>query len=495
MRVGWNLGITVCVAVSCLVLGRPAPAGEGEQKDDKKEHEKDSGATPKAVPEPAAKADSKPEEKDAKPRKPASTNLTVPADLPADAKKALEEAIEAFKAAEKATAGSAQAFKQSVAKLKAASQKASKSPLPLYYLGMAYQGQRNFKEAKTVLEKAVKLNPQFHEALVELGDVYVWQKKLKEAIPQYEKALSLEPLYAHALDNKAFALIQMGDFAGAKTTLLEAEKLQKEPGRVYYMRQVDREIQGPGWKPTFTVETENYIVTTGISEEFAKEIANNAELIRRAYNVVFSGIAKPDRKYAIWVYESVDAYHAAGNSAQALGHYDLRFRKLVVPRQKNKAMTYTVLYHEAFHQYLHNYLELAPQWFNEGLGDYFGAFEYSRVAGKEKMLSKPNKGRLNNAQYAIQAKILPPAAELMVMSQQEMYEPKMASFHYAESWAIMYFLIQGNKPEYKRVLISYFDLLRKGKDRNEAYEQTFGKIDMAKFDLEWKGYIANLSRD
>ena len=78
------------------------------------------------------------------------------------------------------------------------------------------------------------------------------------------------------------------------------------------------------------------------------------------------------------------------------------------------------------------------------------------------------------------------------MTQQEMYEPRMIGVHYAQSWAMIYFMIEGGKPVYKTTLMNYFKALQKGMDRHEAYAATFGKLDMQKFDAEWKGYAMSL---
>ncbi|MBI4601962.1 MAG: DUF1570 domain-containing protein [Planctomycetes bacterium] len=476
-----GLGTARAAATTASAGLRPADAVErakekGEDKEGAKERGKEKGKAASAGNKVAA---------------PASKNLEVPGDLPEPVRKALEEAIGAFRDAEKATSGRAALLGKAISKLKAASSKAPKSPLPLYYLGIVYQWKRNFPQAKTFLEKALKLSPSFHEAQVKLADVHVWQKKLEESLPLYDKALELEPRYVPGQERKGLALIRLGRFADAKKHMSLALKGEPTPFRAELLKAIDREIQGPGWKETFAEETENYKVVTSVSQEYAREIARHAELIRRAYNVVFSDIDKPDRKYEIWVYESLDAYHAAGGPRMALGHYDPFFRKLVVPRQKKKEGTLSTLYHEAFHQYLHDYLEVAPQWFNEGLGDYFGAFQYDRIGEREVMRSRPDKGRLQNAQFAIDQKILPTAEDLMLMSREEMYDPKMGSFHYAQAWGMIYFMIEGNKPAYKRVLVSYFGALRKGLDLDEAYKTTFGRIDMRKFDAEWKGFIAN----
>ena len=432
-------------------------------------------------------------EKDKEKEEP-SANLAIPAELPGDARKSLEEAVEAFKKADEAKEGQ-NLISKALTKLKSAGQKAPKSPLPLYYLGILYQWKKNYPEAKRVLEKALKLNPTFHEAIVELADVHVWQKDLKGSLPLYDDALKLQPTYRAGLERKGITLLRLGKLSEAKNTLLQAQKPDPNPFLTRTILEIDVEMKGPDWLETFTRETENYRVFTPVSQDFANEIGARAELIRRAYNKIFPGVDKPDRKYPIWVYRDAESYHRAGGPMAAGGHYAPHLRKLVLFKYPSKETTFLVLNHEAFHQYLHDYLDLAPQWFNEGLGDYFGPYEYVREGKREFMVSRPNKGRLDNVQEALRQKMCPPASELMLMSQQEMYRPSMAAIHYAQAWAMMYFMIEGKKPEYKNLLINYFGALRKGLDLDEAYKTTFGRIDMAKFDKEWKGFVMGLKRN
>lgn len=174
------------------------------------------------------------------------------------------------------------------------------------------------------------------------------------------------------------------------------------------------------------------------------------------------------------------------------GHYDTLFRKLVIFQYPKKEETLAVLYHEAFHQYLHDYLENAPQWFNEGLAEYFGAFQYVRKGSDEMMVSRPNPARLKPAKEAIERKLCPPAGDLMRMTQREMYDPRMAAVYYAQAWAMVYFIAESANGDYRKVLLEYYRACLKGKDLAEAYAATFGKIDMGKFDKEWKTFILNL---
>jgi tetratricopeptide (TPR) repeat protein len=422
-----------------------------------------------------------------------SANLELPGDLSPEAKRALADAIAAVTIAARATTGREKLLAQAISKLKSAESKAPTCALPYFYLGIAYQLKRSFPEAKAALEKAVKLNPRFHEAYVELGDVCVGQKKLKESLPLYDQALSITPSYADAHDRKALTLARMGSFEAAKAEVDEALKIQKTKGRVELRLLIDRELKGPGWEHIYTVESENYKVLTSVSQEFTKEISDHAELIRRAYNTVFSGVPKPERKFPIWVYDDLDAYRRSGAPPKTAGYYNPLLQRLVVARQSTAQETFLVLHHEAFHQYLDTYLDSPPEWFNEGLGDYFGAYEYVRRGAKESMSSRPNPWRFPGIQLSIQQKILVPATTLMHMSHEEFYNEDTISFNYAEAWGIVYFIIEGNKPEYKPVLINYFNAIHKGRDLNEAYAQTFGRIDMTKFDTEWKTFILGLA--
>ena len=418
--------------------------------------------------------------------------LKPAADLTAKAERALEKAMEAFRAMKKAKHDRAKKQRNAVSRLKTASRAMPTSPLPHYYLGVAHESRRKFSLARRSFEKAIELQPAFYEAHVELGDLSIEEKKNDEALAAYDEALEIYPDYRKAHEHKAHALIRMGRFKEAKRHILAAESLKSSDMGKFVIKRLDAAIDGPGWKKTFTSETENYLVKTSVSQEFGDKIARYAELIRIIYDQKFSNIAKPDRKFEIIAYADKEEYHRNGGPPQAGGHYDPFFRQLFIFRYPKEKDTLLVLNHEAFHQYLQDYLEVAPQWFNEGLGDYFGAFKYLKVGKKEYMQPRPNHWRLKLIQKVIPAQRCVAAPELMTMSRKEMYDPQKAAIYYAQSWGMIYFMFEGKQRSYGKVLIRYFEALRKGMDIEEAYNATFGKIDMVRFDRHWKDFIMNL---
>jgi len=423
---------------------------------------------------------------------PPSPNLDLSPDLTPTARAAAEEAIKTYKDAEQAKEGRPKAVRKALEALRQAAQKAHKSPVPLYWLGRGYQVIRKFSDAKGVLEKAIKMNPKFHEAVTELADVHVWQKEYQKSLGVYEQALSLSPNYLQAVEGRAMAFIRLGRFAEAKPYLEQAEKIKPSKNRKFLMKALEVEMKGPGWAKTYTAETEDYTVLTSVSQEYAQQIAFHAKMIRRAYDQVFKDVKKPDRKFPIWVYEDHAAYLKAGSPPGTGGYYNTFLRKLVLFRRPKMDDTLQTLYHEALHQYLHDYLEAAPQWFNEGLGDFFGAYRYVEQSNRKEMVPRPAPDRLPFIKKAIQAGVCPPASKLMLMSMQEMYNPRMIGVHYSQAWAMVYFMLEGPNRNYKKTLLDYYKELTKGKDSLEAFDATFGKINMDRFDKDWKGFIKDL---
>ena len=228
-------------------------------------------------------------------------NLEIPAALPEDARKALETGVAAFRIAEKAEKDRDKAASDAVAKLKAAQAKASEAAVSHFYLARAHELRRNFAEARKCYEKALKLNPRFHEALSELAGIHYNYRDKKKALELFDTAIEIEPTYLQALMGKGVVQCAMGDISGARATFAAAQKVLPQPYITELIKDLDKDIQGPDWTTAYTRETENYIVLTQTSQEFADEIGAHAELIRRAYNKVFSNIQKPDRKYKILV--------------------------------------------------------------------------------------------------------------------------------------------------------------------------------------------------
>ncbi len=367
--------------------------------------------------------------------------------------------------------------------------------LPSHYLGIAYQI-RGFYFDPAALETAVhrlkaatRILPKFHEALVELADACGHVGKDRDAEIAYDKAIAAKPDYALAYRRRASLLLGAGRFEEARSDVRKARTLQpKDTSLEALERKFDLVIDGPDWPKKYEVETKNYVVRTNVSQAFAQSIADQAELIRRLYGQVFPR-KKSKRKSPIVVFKSAKEYHANGGPPTAGGHFDPLFKQLFLFQYPKLSDTRLVLYHEGFHQYLDGILEVKPpQWFNEGVADFFGPSIHHKTKDEEGMKIRPNPWRLPLIKRLVKAGKAVPFERLMTMTQQQMYGAD-AGNHYAQAWSMIYFFAEADDRVHFKYIKTYFKSLRRGKNRIEAYEAAFGKANMQALEERWRKFI------
>lgn len=366
--------------------------------------------------------------------------------------------------------------------------------IPDHYLGIAYQLTGEFDKAIERLREAVRKNARFHEAMVELGDAYRWAGKLDDAMRSYDQAIAAKPDYALAYKMRGLLRVEREQLERAREDVRRARELNpRDPELSQIEAKLSLVLEGPPWPTKYTAETRNYIVWTNADQALADEIARHAELIRKLYTQIFPRPPKARRKFPIVVFATREEYHQGGGPSGAGGHFDPVFKQLFLFRYEKMSDTLLVLYHEGFHQFLDSILEVkAPQWFNEGMADFFGPSEYVKQGGEEGMRIRPNPWRLNTVKQMIRGNRETDFRRLMTMSQQEMYEPRAAGLHYAQAWSIVYFLAQADDGAYFDYLKEYFQALRRGKDIHQAYEAAFGRADMAAMQARWREFMLSV---
>ena len=197
-----------------------------------------------------------------------------------------------------------------------------------------------------------------------------------------------------------------------------------------------------------------------------------------------------------------------------------------VTKKKSKAFTKSVMYHEAFHQYIHYAVgDLAPHsWFNEGHGDYFAGMS----VGAAGATPGPFEWRVDFLkQHIREKKDLIPLKSLVRLPQSEYYTNGLLK--YSEGWAFIYFMrnVTKNKrwqdiPDiYFKYLSENIAAFRKGKGEDkeggesvpgipgikivqfedqkkvdeilsEAVDKAFEGVDFDKLDKDFQTWVATL---
>lgn len=165
---------------------------------------------------------------------------------------------------------------------------------------------------------------------------------------------------------------------------------------------------------------------------------------------------------------------------------------IALPASGEKTNSLSTIYHEYVHFLIDNTLGRAniPPWFNEGFAEYY---EQTVIADD----FKATLGSINNAHLSILRKNgLVPFEKFFAVDYYALNRQTKENVihYYAQSWAVMHYLIQGNKGERNPQLHYFRGLLLKGKPSKEAFQEAF-KTDYATLETEVKKYIERKTFD
>jgi tetratricopeptide (TPR) repeat protein len=143
----------------------------------------------------------------------------------------------------------------------------------------------------------------------------------------------------------------------------------------------------------------------------------------------------------------------------------------------------------AFHEYVHllvkNSFEHAPLWFNEGLAEFYSTLEITSGNRKVK-LGKAIKNRVLSLR---RRELLPLSTLFDVDDRSPFYqEPGKREIFYAQSWALVHYLLNGNESLRRPQLLRYLNLLASGQKHDDAFRQAF-QTDLITLEEELRQYV------
>lgn len=224
----------------------------------------------------------------------------------------------------------------------------------------------------------------------------------------------------------------------------------------------------PEWEAE---DTQHYIVVYHTKDQpLIRKIVSDIENIREAYVERFPPAGEVDAVSTIRVCADRDEYLLYSGLPGSAGYWNPSTEELVLydatKREKGKRTdktdTFIILYHEAFHQYIHYSAgELAPHsWFNEGYGDYFSG---ARIKGGRIRKIGPNPWRVGVILAAVSKRQHIPWEQIVRYEQRDYY--RRARLCYAQGWSMIYFLEESKvvrkHPTWSKILTTYFETLQR----------------------------------
>lgn len=213
----------------------------------------------------------------------------------------------------------------------------------------------------------------------------------------------------------------------------------------------------PGWK---AIDTEHYLIVYNkeVKKSLIKAVAKHIEAIReQIYSKMFPPSKSITAISVVRVCKDRAEYHKYGGPGGSAGYWARGDEELVFYQDKaNKTDSLRVLYHEAFHQYIHYAVgDVSPHsWFNEGHGDYYAGHNYR--SGKFK--ADVFRWRTGIIANAIAQKTYVPLDQFLKYTQGQYYaNPGLC---YAQGWSFVYFLREVERRKIKKYQ-KYWGLLDK----------------------------------
>jgi len=148
------------------------------------------------------------------------------------------------------------------------------------------------------------------------------------------------------------------------------------------------------------------------------------------------------------------------------------------------AETPHVIYHELVHSFTKDATAM-PLWAGEGLAEFYGVMEIASN-GKELLLGRP---MTDHVLTLSRTSPLPLETFFAVEHDSPHYNEKTKQgIFYAQSWAIIHYLMLGNEGQHRPHLARYLELLSRGNSIEESFRQAF-QMEPAQLERELNAYL------
>jgi tetratricopeptide (TPR) repeat protein len=247
-----------------------------------------------------------------------------------------------------------------------------------------------------------------------------------------------------------------------------------------------------GAKDTWTsVRSKNFHLVGNASEKDIRRIGVQLEQFRDALSRLLANVkAVSSTPVTVVVFKSDEAFkpfRPANAAAYFQSGEDVNYIALVSERRDEGSRA--AIFHEYVHFLIKNSTGSVPLWFNEGLAEYYSSFAI-RDDDKKAIIGKPVS---SHVRYLREQKMLPLETLFAVTLDSPIYnERSKQGVFYAESWALVHYLLLGNEGKRAGQFKQFLELLATRMPVETAFKQAF-ETDFKALEKELKQYIGRRS--
>lgn len=245
------------------------------------------------------------------------------------------------------------------------------------------------------------------------------------------------------------------------------------------------------------VRSKNFYLVGNATDKDIRRIANKLEQFRVVFSNLFPNmnfvspvpttviVFKSDKSFKFY-----KPQNAQGKTSDWVAGYfqageDINYITLTTEGERED--TFRTIFHEYVHFLVNNTVgkSKVPPWFNEGLAEYYEQF---LIEDDQKV----KLGGLNNNSLMLLSNTkLIPLETFFDIDYHSLHQQggHGASIFYAQSWALMHYLIQGNQGKRNAQLATFMGYLADGMKTKEAFEKAF-QTTHAVMDAELRKYVS-----
>lgn len=250
----------------------------------------------------------------------------------------------------------------------------------------------------------------------------------------------------------------------------------------------------PRKEPWIELRTANFTLYSNAPEKTVRRVGEDLEQLRNALSQLVPGLVlnSPSPTY-IFVFKDAESFKPyqrtyEGQPLQSGGYFLARQLANYVAvyiyaisddQHTEERLT---IYHEYLHYVLRNNYASLPLWFQEGIAEYYSTFE---VGKDEALIGLPIPEHI----LWLRKNGLMPLADLFAVDEhsRDYNEAQRRSGFYAQSWALVHYLISGSA-ERRLQAVESLQLAQKGVPPDEIFKRAFG-ADSAALERELGKYI------
>jgi tetratricopeptide (TPR) repeat protein len=244
-------------------------------------------------------------------------------------------------------------------------------------------------------------------------------------------------------------------------------------------------------KDTWTsVRSKNFLLIGNASEKEIRQVGVRLEQFREVFSLLFTKVnVNSPVPTTVIVFKSDDSYRPFKPNPNIAGYFqpgqDVNYITLKLVKELGSEQDpFNIIFHEYTHLLVKDTNGNVPIWFNEGLAEYYSTFTITD--DRKVVLGRPIASHV----FLLREKKMLPLRTLFQVDQKSPYynERDKQSIFYAESWALMHYLILGKDGQRVTQMGKFLELLSANVPMEQAFQQAFA-MSFESMESELRNYI------